>query len=142
MRLDTPANQLDARANRCFVCGPNNPIGLKVKFRLESDGDEQVCRAEFTPAEEHSGYDSMTHGGIIYSLLDDVMANYHYLQGQVVVTARMEIRYGASLPIGDQVVLEAREVQAKGRLRMMQASAHVAEGGQLVARAEGRFMCR
>ena len=84
----------------------------------------------------------MTHGGIIYSLLDDVMANYHFLQGQVVVTARMEIRYGASLPIGVEVGLQARQVDAKGRLRVMQASANVMGDGQLVARAEGRFMCR
>ncbi|MCY4199337.1 MAG: PaaI family thioesterase [Gammaproteobacteria bacterium] len=135
MRLDTPANH-------CFVCGPNNPIGLKVKFRLESEGESQVCRAEFTPAIEHSGYDSMTHGGIIFSLLDDVMANYHFLQGQVVVTARMQIRYGASLPIGTPVALQARQVEAKGRLKIMQASACMVEGGQLVASAEGRFMRR
>ena len=134
--------QLDSRANHCFVCGPNNPIGLKVKFRLESDGDSKVCRAEFTPAEHHSGYNSMTHGGIIYSLLDDVMANYHFLQGQVVVTARMQIRYGASLPIGTPVALEARQIEAKGRLNIMQASASMVEGGQLVASAEGRFMRR
>jgi len=135
MRLDSPANH-------CFVCGPNNPIGLKVKFRLESDGESQVCRAEFTPAEEHGGSDSMTHGGIRFSLLADVMANYHCLQGRVVVTARMQIRYGASLAIGTAVALQARQVEAKGRLKVMQAHAHIVESGQLVASAEGRFMRR
>ena len=133
MRLDTPANH-------CFVCGPDNPIGLKVKFRLENQEGTLYCRAEFTPGEAHSGYNSMTHGGIIYSLLDDVMANYHYLQGQVVVTARMNVRYAASLPIGTPVALEAQMVESKGRLAIMQASVRISDQDKLVASAEGRFM--
>ena len=133
MRLDTPANH-------CFVCGPDNPIGLKVKFRLEDQQGTLYCRAEFTPGEAHSGYNSMTHGGIIYSLLDDVMANYHYLQGQVVVTARMNVRYAASLPIGTSVALEAQMVESKGRLAIMQASARTSDQDKLIASAEGRFM--
>lgn len=130
----------ESPANHCFVCGPENPIGLKVKFRLETDEDTLVCRAEFTPRDEHSGYNSMTHGGIVYSLLDDVMANYHFLQGQVVVTARMHVRYGVSLPIGSEVALEARQIESKGRLTIMQASARMSQGRKLVASAEGRFM--
>ncbi len=111
-----------------------------MKFRLETDQDALLCRAEFTPGDEHSGYNSMTHGGIIYSLLDDVMANYHYLQGQVVVTARMNVRYAASLPIGCQVALEARQKESRGRLTIMEANARVSQGNRLVASAEGRFM--
>lgn len=132
--------RLDTLANHCFVCGPENPIGLKVSFRIETDEDALVCRAEFTPRDEHSGYNSMTHGGIIYSLLDDVMANYHYLQGQVVVTARMNVRYAASLPIGSRVALEARQTESRGRLTIMEANARMCEGNRLVASAEGRFM--
>ena len=39
-------------ANHCFVCGPNNPIGLKLTFSL--DGDQ--CVSEFTPDAVHCGY--------------------------------------------------------------------------------------
>ena len=84
----------------------------------------------------------MTHGGIVYSLLDDVMANYHFLQGRVAVTARMQVRYAASLPIGTTVAVEARQIESKGRLRVMQASARMVGSDQLVASAEGRFMCQ
>lgn len=132
--------RLDSAANHCFVCGPENPIGLKVKFRLEKEDDILLCRAEFTPREVHCGYNSMTHGGIIYSLLDDVMANYHYLQGQVVVTARMNVRYAASLPIGTAVGLQAHMTESKRRLVIMQASAHTLGEDLSIASAEGRFM--
>lgn len=132
--------QLDSPANHCFVCGPDNPIGLKVKFRLEKEDEILLCRAEFTPQEVHCGYNSMTHGGIVYSLLDDVMANYHYLQGQVVVTARMSVRYAASLPVGTAVALQARMVESKRRLAIMRASARTLEENLLIATAEGRPM--
>ena len=59
------------RANECFVCGPDNPIGLHLVFRLE-DG---ACVSEFTPGRDHVGYPGVVHGGMIYSALDDVMAN-------------------------------------------------------------------
>ena len=64
-------------ANNCFVCGPDNPIGLHLTFRM----DGTVCRSEFTPDQCHVGFDGMTHGGILYSALDDAMANWLFLQG-------------------------------------------------------------
>ena len=27
-------------ANNCFVCGPDNPIGLRLVFRMDGDGSE------------------------------------------------------------------------------------------------------
>jgi len=38
-----------ADANHCFVCGPNNPHGLRIKFRMEGD----LCRASFTPGVQY-----------------------------------------------------------------------------------------
>ena len=74
-------------ANHCFVCGPNNPIGLKLIFSL--DGDE--CVSEFTPDAVHCGYEGVTHGGIIFSTLDDVMANWLYLRGHKAVTRALRL---------------------------------------------------
>ena len=48
------------------------PHRLGVTFELDGD----VCRGEFSPRPEHMGYDQVTHGGIVFSLLDDVMANW------------------------------------------------------------------
>ena len=62
-------------SNTCFICGPDNPDGLQVEFRMDGD----LCKAEYTPPAKHCGYEGVTHGGIIFSLLDDVMANWLYL---------------------------------------------------------------
>lgn len=127
---------LDDEANRCFVCGPGNPIGLNVRFRIEDD----VCRAEFTPDSRHTGYRDVTHGGIVFSLLDDVMANWLWLQGIKSFTARADIRYRAELPIGTAVRLEGRCVKRKGRLAQMQGKIIVQADDAVVAEATGSFM--
>ena len=129
-------NPLASTANRCFVCGKGNPIGLNVRFRLDGD----VCRAEFTPAEAHVGYDGVTHGGILFSLLDDVMANHIFLRGERCYTAKAEVRYRSALPVGTPVKLEGRLLRRKGRLAVLEGRVLRADNGDLVAEATGSFM--
>jgi uncharacterized protein (TIGR00369 family) len=130
------STSISSPANRCFVCGPANPIGLKLSFRIDGD----VCRAEFTPTDAHMGYQGLTHGGIIFSLLDDVMANWLWLQGERCFTARTDIRYREPLPIGTAVRVEGRMVKRKGRLVQLEGSVIRQDSGATVAEASGRFM--
>lgn len=123
-------------ANHCFVCGPGNPIGLGVRFRL-ADG---VCRGEFTPNQQHVGYRNLTHGGIVFSLLDDVMANWLWLQGLTAFTAKADIRYRAELPVGAAVHLEGRCLARKGRLAQMQGKVIRRSNDELIAEATASFM--
>jgi acyl-coenzyme A thioesterase PaaI-like protein len=127
---------LASAANHCFVCGPSNPIGLKVRFRIE-DG---VCLGEFRPGGEHMGYSQVTHGGIVFSLLDDVMANWLWLQGEHSFTARADIRYRAELPIDTLVRLEGRCQKRKGRLTVMAGKVIGAEDEFVYAEATASFM--
>lgn len=129
---------LEIRANRCFVCGPGNPASLGVRFRLDAD----VCRAEFTPGPEQMGYENVTHGGILFSLLDDVMANWLWLQRIECFTARADIRYREPLPIGTPVRLEGRCERRRGRLAQMTGQVIRIDNGVVVAEATGSFMCK
>lgn len=122
-------------ADGCFVCGPENPIGLKIAFRLDGD----VCRAEFTPQSVHQGYDGVTHGGIVFSVLDDVMANWLFLQGIRAYSARSEIRYRDPLPVGTPLLIEGRLKKKKGRFVVLEGKAIRAEDGRAVAEAESTF---
>jgi acyl-coenzyme A thioesterase PaaI-like protein len=131
--------QLDA--SHCFVCGPSNPVGLQLTFALEERaGQEQVCVASFTPGPHHCGYDDITHGGILYSALDDIMANWMFLQGQRMYTARCEIRYLQPLPVGTRVRLEGRCVSQRRRLAQMTGVAIRADTEQKVAKCTATFI--
>lgn len=123
-------------ANRCFVCGPANPIGLQLTFTLDGD----VCRTAFTPGENHAGYDRITHGGILFSVLDDVMANYLYLQGHRCYTARSDLRYRQPLPLGTRVLAEAWCEKRKTRLAQMQGRLIREDTNEVVVEASGSFI--
>jgi acyl-coenzyme A thioesterase PaaI-like protein len=127
---------LRSAANQCFVCGPDNPLGLRLTFRI----DGATCRAEFTPGPFHCGYDRLVHGGIVFSALDDVMANWLFLSGIRGHTARCEIRYREPVELGDTLQLEGWLVRRKGRLALMASTAKRASDGTVVAEAEGTFM--
>ena len=124
-------------ANRCFVCGPGNPSGLKLRFQVDPD---DVCRAEFTPGPDHGGYDQLTHGGIVFSALDDVMANWLFLKGVRAHTARCEIRYRQPLLLGTRVLLEGRLLRQKGKVVFLEGRMVTANDGSLVAETEASFM--
>lgn len=129
-------SELRSDANRCFVCGPSNSIGLKLNFRL----DGETCRSEWTPAPEHCGYDGVTHGGLIFSALDDVMANWIFLKGIRAYTAKCDIRYKMELPTGTLVHLESECIKERGRLVVMKGRMIRKDTDELVAETEASFM--
>ena len=129
-------SQLRSDADHCFVCGPGNPIGLKLSFRLE----DEICHSEFTPGADHCGYDQVTHGGIVFSALDDVMANWLFLKGFRAFTAKCDIRYRDALPIGTKVRLEGRCIRQKARLTQMKGLMIRNDTNEVVAETEAAFM--
>ena len=126
----------DSPANHCFVCGPANPAGLSVRFHMEGD----VCVGNFMPGPDHRGYDELVHGGIMFSLLDDVMANWLWLKGIQCFTARADIRYRSHLVVGTPVRLEGRCTRQRGRLALMEGRLIRTDTDEVVAEATGSFM--
>ncbi len=123
-------------ARNCFVCGPENPVGLRLTFRLE-DG---ACVSEFTPDENHVGYPGVVHGGMIYSAMDDVMANWLYLRGARAYTARCEIRYHEPIAVGQALRLVGRQTNRNRKVAKMEATAARATDGKVVATAAAVFV--
>ena len=120
----------------CFACGTDNPIGLQIRFAVE-DG---VCTGRFTANGNHVGFSDTVHGGIIFSALDDVMANLLYLQGIKAHTARCEIRYRNALRVGQEIILTSRVENERRRLVVLKGEARLADGGDLVADCSASFM--
>jgi acyl-coenzyme A thioesterase PaaI-like protein len=80
----------------CFGCGTNNPIGLRMTFYRQGNA---VC-SDVVLKRDHVGWQNMAHGGIISTLLDEVMAwAVIYLKRSFSVTRRMTIRYRAPVPV-------------------------------------------
>lgn len=124
-------------ARRCFVCGPDNPIGLKLRFAPEGEG----VRAEFTPSELHAGYTGLVHGGILAALIDDALANIWFLRGEEAVTAKIEVRFRQAARPGERLVVTAEPTGTRGGL--MTARAVVARSdGDVIAEGTGFLAVR
>ena len=74
----------------CFCCGPKNPIGLKLEFETTAEGR---MRTIWTPRKEHQGFKDIVHGGLVATVLDEVMVRLLYLRGISAVTAGMETKW-------------------------------------------------
>lgn len=121
----------------CFACGPDNPIGLHIRYTVD---DDEVCTAEFTPGENHLSWENTVHGGIIYSALDDVTGNIPYARGLVAHTARCEVRYRQVLRAGETVRLRGWVEKEKGRLMVIRGEARRKEDNELVAECRASFL--
>ena len=120
----------------CFACGPENPHGLHLAG-FHDEGEEHVVR--FAPARHHQGWQGVTHGGIVATLLDEVMTRLLYSRGQDAVTAELTVRYHHPLPTGVAVEARARETERRGRVVRVEAEVRTEEG-TLVASGQGKFM--
>lgn len=119
----------------CFACGPNNPVGLRLTFRR--DGDEYVTM--FTPDPAHQGYGGVVHGGLVATVLDEVMARLVWEADGPAATARLEIRYRKPMPTATPIEVRGRIVSQRGRRYETSAVARLADG-TVLAEATGTFM--
>jgi uncharacterized protein (TIGR00369 family) len=121
----------------CFVCGEANPVGLRQRF--ETDG--RIVRAHFRPRPEHAGFQGVVHGGVLATLLDEIM-----VWACAVTTrkfgfcAEMTVRYQRPATPGEALVAEA-ELVANRRGRIFEAKAELRNAaGEMLASATGKYM--
>jgi acyl-coenzyme A thioesterase PaaI-like protein len=106
----------------CFVCGVENPIGLKLKFYTDEQGR---CVARFRPGQEHQGYPGHLHGGITSTLLDETMGRVLTHQDVWAVTGRLEVKFRKAVPLDQELTIvgeltrsRSRAYEARGEIRL------------------------
>ncbi len=109
---------------KCFACGQQNPIGLKLKFSW----DGKVVKAEFTPGELHQGWAGLVHGGIMTCLLDEAMSYAALYSGVNGLTARMQTRFKRPLPIDEPLTVTGSVTRKTRRLVETKAELRLADG--------------
>jgi len=118
--------QKQPNSRHCFLCGLDNPIGLKVSF-YDDDQGRVVCR--FTPREEHQGYPGVLHGGITSALLDETIGRT-LVKGDVwAMTVELNVRFHQPIPLGQELTvigeitrLRSRTLEGSGRILLCDGS--------------------
>jgi acyl-coenzyme A thioesterase PaaI-like protein len=122
----------------CFGCGQLNPYGLHLHFYANEDGDG--VSAPWTPAREHEGFTGITHGGIITTVLDEVMGWALYQKDIWAVTGRLNVSFRKPVEIGVPTVAIARIVADSGRKLDLTAEVRRESDGLLLAEATAIFV--
>jgi uncharacterized protein (TIGR00369 family) len=121
--------------HNCFACGTLNTHGLHLELHAADDR----CWTEITLDRRFEGWEGMAHGGIVCTLLDEVMAWAlvdHDLWG---VTARMRVDFRRPVPIDRPIRAEGRVVAV--RRRLVDAAGVVVDSrtGEVLARGEATY---
>jgi uncharacterized protein (TIGR00369 family) len=123
--------------NRCFGCGGANDAGMKLTFAQDNEKRRIVGR--FILGERYQGGGGMAHGGIIATLLDEVMGKVCRFREVRAVTAELNVEYLKPVNVQGEIVVEGWEREQKGRNLF-----HVGEirnvAGEVLARGTGRFV--
>ena len=121
---------------RCFVCGIENPSGLKLA--VEKAGDDRVT-VEFIAEDRYRGWSDYLHGGVLTLIFDEMMGWLSRYMGYDAMTARLEVRYRKPVPLGSRLLFSASLHRQIKRLLDIELSANL-EDESVAAEASGRMM--
>ncbi len=117
----------------CFVCGRNNTSGLGLTFDLVGN----TMKTEFTPLKAHQGFTDITHGGIIATVLDEVMLNLLYRKNIHALTAELKVRFLKATKVGEKLFFSSSIEEKKSKIIKTSAQAKNSKG-QTIASAQAK----
>jgi acyl-coenzyme A thioesterase PaaI-like protein len=124
--------------NYCFVCGQDNPRGLKIAVTYREA--EMTAETELALPREFQGWASVIHGGILATLLDEMMAHAVWHFAGPGLTLGLEVRFHAPLKPDEPILV-------RGVLHTQTGSRRLAEGeiirpadGVRIASGKSRFL--
>ena len=123
--------------NPCFGCGPSNPCGMRLTF--ETDAERQRIVGRFRIGPDYQGAHGFIHGGIIATVLDEVMSKVSRLSDVRTVTAELNVEYLKPVPVNAELLVEGYPVRREGRQLYHEGEIRDA-AGTLLVRARGRFV--
>jgi uncharacterized protein (TIGR00369 family) len=126
-----------APQNRCFACGRDNPQGMRLRFYMEEQARQAVCKFKLT--RRYQGPPGHAHGGIIATVLDEAMGKVNKLNQVFALTRAMNVEYLKPVPLGKPLIVTAHHQHADGREHTNPAEI-TDDKGQVLARSTGKFI--
>lgn len=124
-------------ANPCFGCGGGNARGMKLAFDFDEANRRIVGRFRLGP--EYQGATGFIHGGIIATVLDEVMSKVSRFSNVRAVTAELTVEYLKPVRVDEELRVEGFSTRRNGR--DLYHEGEIRNGaGTLLARGRGRFV--
>jgi len=134
------AQRIDERfafePHNCFACGTLNTGGLHLDLHV----DGERCWTDLEIPERFQGWDEIAHGGIVATILDEVMAWSLVDADSWGLTARLSVAFKRPVPLGQPIHVEGWITESRRRV-ITTAGRMVAGGsGEVLATAEALYV--
>jgi acyl-coenzyme A thioesterase PaaI-like protein len=122
----------------CFACGTANPIGLNLPFFRLGDS----VYSEITLGKYHAGWENISHGGILSTILDEVMSwTILYFKRAFFLTRKMEVKYIKPVLVGTPLTIKGRLLDSHSSDNRIKVRAEMRDdSGNLLAVSTGEFI--
>lgn len=93
-----------SNSKMCFICGMDNPIGLKAQFYTMEDRSVMTC---FRYKKEHQSFPQRVHGGLVGTMLDELGLRAIWAKASedvFGVTVSMDVKYRKPVPYEKELI--------------------------------------
>jgi uncharacterized protein (TIGR00369 family) len=122
--------------HHCFACGELNAHGLHLDLHTSPEGSW----TELTLDPAFQGWEAVAHGGIVCTILDEVMAWAVIGRGTWGVTARLNVAFRRPVRTGRRIRAEGWVVQQDRRAMRAEGRVLDATTSEVLATGESTFM--
>jgi uncharacterized protein (TIGR00369 family) len=121
----------------CFVCGRDNPLGLRLSSIVDTEtGNVQTT---FTPKPEHIGFEGITHGGILATVMDELMVWCAiWASRKACVAGELSLRFIQRALPGDE--LKATASITRNRSRMIETFGEIRVNDKVICTATAKYV--
>jgi acyl-coenzyme A thioesterase PaaI-like protein len=95
--------------------------------------------AEFTPREEHQSFPGVMHGGLITTMLDELIGRTAIALDIWCMTVKLDVRFLKPVPIGEPLTLKGEITKKSSRLLEGRGELRLSDG-TLAAEATGTYL--
>ena len=135
-RLRDPEGAFDFEPHQCFACGELNEHGLHLQLHTDPTGSW----TELELPQRFQGWESVAHGGIVCTILDEVMAWSVIGRGTWGVTARLNVAFRRPIVTGRRIRAEGWVIDLGRRAARTGGRVVDAASGEILATSEGTFI--
>jgi len=138
MEKDNGTKHLPNRETHyCFGCSPANPSGLQMKFYTR----DSMVFSRLTVPEHLCGWDRLVHGGVISTILDEIMSwTGIYMLKQITMTKSMTVDFIKPVYINNELKAEGKVLEKIGKHEALLEGSLYNDAGTLCARSKGNFV--
>jgi acyl-coenzyme A thioesterase PaaI-like protein len=124
-------------SRNCFVCGRENPLGLKMDFYTTKPG---TVEAQINLPKDYEGFPNIVHGGILSAILDEVTGRAQMsFKDRFMVTAQLTMRFRMPVLVDQNYTVLGVAGDIKGRVS--KSTGQILDmDGRIMAEADAVFV--